>query len=250
MLNLPEALTPAVLTGGSGRLGTELTALLPGVMAPSSRELDVLEPDAYLDTIVPKLVIHAAAYTDVAKAETERARCWQLNVTGTRRMAQAAARLGAHFVLISTDYVFEGTNGNYAEDDTPGPVLNYYALTKLVAEEAARAALPAEQLLIIRTSFRGRQWPHPRAFSDLYTSQDYVDVLAPQLALAITRLADIPYDTLHIAGARRSALELARQRSSEVQAASRASAPVELPEDISLNSERWQRLLEQFASGA
>lgn len=237
-----------MLTGGSGRLGTELKQLLPALSAPSSTELNVLEPDAYLDSVNPRLVIHAAAYTDVAKAETERAQCWQLNVTGTRLMARAAARLGARFVFISTDYVFDGVDGNYAEDDTPGPVLNYYALTKLVAEETARAALPAGQLLIIRTSFRAREWPHPRAFSDLYTSQDYVDVLAPEIALAITRVADIPHDTLHIAGERRSALELARERSTVVKPASRLSAPVDLPEDISLDTRRWQQLKRQFTS--
>ena len=117
-----------------------------------------------------------------------------------------------------------------------------------IPEEAARAAMPAGRLLIIRTSFRARQWPHPVAFSDLFTSQDYVDVLAPHIALAIAKTADIPHDTLHIAGRRRSALELARERRPDVQAATRASASVELPADISLNTDRWQQLLQRFAA--
>jgi len=241
-------LKPALLTGGSGRLGSELQQLLPELIAPSSSELDVLAPDKYLDSLRPRLIVHAAAYTDVAAAETEREACWELNVEGARRMAQAAARLGARFVLISTDYVFDGTRGGYSEADTPGPVLNHYALTKLLAEEVARTAVPQGQLLIIRTSFRAREWPHSRAFEDLFTSQDYVDVLAPDIALAISRIEDIPYDTLHIAGRRRSAFELARERAPGVKAASRASAPVELPEDISLDSSRWQQLKERFRS--
>ena len=236
---------PVLLTGGSGRLGRELLALLPDLIAPTRAELDVTGPLDLVEQLQPRVIVHAAAYTDVLRAEHERAAAWQLNVVATRRLAQAAARLDARFVLISTDYVFWGDRGDYREDDTPGPVRNYYALSKLAAEEAARAAT---QPLIIRTSFRARQWPHPVAFSDLYTSQDYVDRIAPQIATAITRAADIPFDTLHIAGPRRSALELARERRPDVQAASRASAQVELPEDISLNTGRWQSLLAGWSS--
>ena len=239
---------PAILTGGSGRLGTELQALLPTIKAPSSTELDMTGSLDWLQETKPNLIVHAAAFTDVAAAEQNRQECWNLNVIGTRKVAQAAAQLNARLILISTDYVFSGDTGNYREDDPPGPVRNYYALSKLVAEEAARAAMPAGRLLIIRTSFRAREWPHPQAFSDLYTSQDYVDVLAPHIALAIAKADDIPFDTLHIAGRRRSALELARERRPEVEPASRASANVELPADISLNTDRWQQLLQRFAA--
>lgn len=230
---------PAVLTGGSGRLGTELVRLLPELRAPARDELDVREPAAWLERERPALIVHAAAFTDVAAAEGQREECWDTNVRGTRRLARAAARLGARFVLISTDYVFAGTTGGYREDDTPGPVRNYYALSKLAAEEAARAALPADRLLVIRTSFRARSWPHPRAFTDLYTSQDYIDRLAPQLALAVCLAGRLPFDTVHIGGPRRSSFELARERRPDVQPASRSEAPVELPADVSLNTERW-----------
>ena len=239
---------PAVLTGGSGRLGKELKALLPGLLAPSRTQLDVTASLDWLHEAKPKLIVHAAAFTDVAAAEQHRQECWNLNVTATRKVARAAAKLDARLVLISTDYVFWGDVGDYREDDPPGPVRNYYALTKLLAEEAARAAMPAGRLLIIRTSFRARQWPHPVAFSDLFTSQDYVDVLAPHIALAIAKADDIPHNTLHIAGRRRSALELARERRPEVEPASRTSANVDLPADISLNTDRWQQLLQRFAA--
>jgi len=235
----PELAQPALLTGGSGRLGRELRQLLPELQAPGRTELDVREPAAWLERERPALIIHAAAFTDVAAAEERRGECWNTNVHGTRSLARAAARIGARFVLISTDYVFAGLNGNYQEEDTPGPVRNYYALSKLAAEEAARGAMPEEQLLVIRTSFRAREWPHERAFTDLYTSQDYVDRLAPQLASAICLAGHLPFDTVHIAGPRRSSFELARERRPDVQAASRLEAPVKLPADVSLNTERW-----------
>lgn len=229
-----------LLTGGSGRLGRELQALLPNVVAPPSSELDVTDPEsvvAALARYAPRAVVHAAAYTDVKGAESERARCWRVNVGGTRNVAGALG--GTPLVHISTDYVFYGDRGGYAEDEPVGPVRNYYALSKLAAEEVARTAA---RHLIIRTSFRPRAWPYPTAFEDVYTSQDYVDVIAPEIALAIKHLSAIPYRTLHIATARKSVYELARQRSRTAKPGRKADAGVDLPDDISLDTSRWQAI--------
>ncbi|HZJ09603.1 MAG TPA: sugar nucleotide-binding protein, partial [Trueperaceae bacterium] len=153
--------------------------------------------------------------------------------------ATAADGCRARLVHISTDYVFWGDRGHYAEDDVLGPVRNYYALTKLVAEEAARAA---RAHLVIRTSFRPRRWEHPVAFADLYTSQDYVDVIAPEIAAAVLRCDDVPYTTLHIATERKSVLDLARRRAPDVGVGQRVDAAVALPEDVSLDTSRWRAL--------
>lgn len=235
-----------LLTGGSGRLGTELRALLPDVAAPTSREFDLTDPhsvEAALANYRPSAVVHAAAYTDVKGAETDRARCWAVNVGGTRNLVRALGN--TPLVHISTDYVFYGDRGGYLEDDPVGPVRNYYALSKLVAEEVARSA---ERHLVIRTSFRPREWPYPTAFEDVYTSQDYVDVIAPDIALAVTHLNDISFSTLHIATERKSVYSLARQRRPDVQPGSKAAAGVALPDDISLNVERWHALKPQLAA--
>jgi len=235
-----------LLTGGGGRLGRELQRLLPGVVAPPSGDLDVTDPGsvaAALAEYTPDAVVHAAAYTDVRGAETERARCWAVNVGGTRNLVRALG--STPLVHISTDYVFYGDTGNYAEDDPVGPVRNYYALSKLAAEEVARVA---PRHLVIRTSFRPREWPYETAFEDVYTSQDYVDVIAPEVALAVKHLGAIPYRTLHIATARKSVFELARQRSSTVKPGSKADAGVDLPGDISLNTARWGALRLQLAA--
>lgn len=240
-----------LLTGGSGRLGYELRALLGNgvaraesleLHAPTSSELDVTDDHAFHQAAVdlrPDTIIHAAAYTDVAGAETDREACWAVNVVGARNAAEAAAACGAKLIHISTDYVFWGDRGGYTEDDVVGPVRNYYALTKLVAEEAVRAA---PDRLVIRTSFRPREWAYPVAFADLYTSQDYVDVIAPEIATAVLRAADIPYQTLHIATERKSVLELAQRRSPDVRKGLRSDVAVALPEDVSLDSSRWREL--------
>jgi len=231
-----------LLTGGSGRLGTELRALLPNLLAPTRAELDVTSPESvasFVGRARPSVIVHAAAYTNVSGAERERAACWAANVTATRLVAGAANDVGARLVHISTDYVFDGERGGYREDEPIGPPVNYYALSKLVAEEVARTA---RRHLVIRTSFRPREWPYPVAFSDVYTSQDYVDVIAPEIALAVRHEAEIEHHTLHIATERKSVYDLARRRKPDVRPGTRAEAGVTLPSDVSLDTARWRAL--------
>lgn len=242
-----------LLTGGSGRLGTELRAELSAldveIFAPPRAELDITRFEMISEALKsydPDVVVHAAAYTDVAGAETEREVCWASNVGGTRNVVRALAGRETKLVHISTDYVFWGDVGEYTERDTPGPVRNYYALSKLAAEEVARVR---PGTLVIRTSFRPREWPYPVAFEDVYTSQDYVDVIAPEMALAVRYAYSIPYPVLHIATERKSVYELARRRSPDVQPGSRRDSKVNLPEDISLDTSLWRSLKERLSKG-
>jgi dTDP-4-dehydrorhamnose reductase len=242
-----------LLTGGSGRLGTELRAELPAlgveVAAPSRAELDITRSETIskaLERYDPDVVVHAAAYTNVSGAETEREVCWETNVEGTSDLVRTLAGKQAKLIHISTDYVFWGGTGGYAEDDAPGPVRNYYALSKLVAEGVAQVR---PDTLVIRTSFRPREWPYPVAFEDVYTSQDYVDIIAPEVALAVYYASSIPYKTLHIATERKSVYELARRRKPDVQPGSRRESKVNLPEDISLDTRLWRTLKERLSKG-
>jgi dTDP-4-dehydrorhamnose reductase len=226
-----------LLTGGSGRLGTSLRELIPSIIAPTRCELDVTKPESICSTLKryqPTLIVHAAAYTNVAQAEIDKELCWQVNVKGTRALVQAATDL--KLIHISTDYVFSGTTGNYREDDVVGPVHNYYAESKLVAEELVRMH---PNHIAVRTSFRPNAWPYSVAFSDLFTSQDYLDVIAPEIALLIANHAACSFDTIHIATERKSVFELAKRRSDTVLPGSKRDAKVKLPDDISLNIERW-----------
>jgi dTDP-4-dehydrorhamnose reductase len=97
-----------------------------------------------------------------------------------------------------------------------------------------------EEALVIRTSFRPREWPYPVAFTDVYTGQDYVDVIAPEVALAVYNSRKIPHEILHIVTERKSVYELARRRSSAVRSSTKREAAVNLPEDVSLDARRWQ----------
>jgi dTDP-4-dehydrorhamnose reductase len=235
-----------LILGGSGVLGTLLQKLITNAVAPSSREVDITDPSSLaraLEHHQPEMIVNLAAYTDVAGAEHDHDRCWKVNVNGAQNIITALRNSKTPLVHISTDYVFDGRKGNYREDDVPGPTRNYYALTKLVAEQIVE--LHAHQLTI-RTSFRPGQWPHPVAFQDLYTSQDYVDLIAPDIALAIERFHEIPHRILHIATERKSSFDLAKRRRPDVRGGFRRDAPVELPEDISLDVTRWINLKHSF----
>ena len=238
-------MTKILVTGGSGRLGQELQTHL-SVICPSSQELNITNPSSIkkaINSYQPELIVHAAAYTNVAEAETEKAKCWQVNVEGTRNVVKVALEHSLKLIHISTDYVFYGDTGNYIETDPLGPVRNYYALSKLAAEEVVRV-LP--QHLIIRTSFRPKEWPYATAFDDVYTSQDYVDIIVPELVLALRQHQQIPFDTLHIATERKSVYDLASRRKPEVTRGSKTTAKVALPDDISLDTSRWQALKQKL----
>jgi len=249
--------TPLLLTGATGRLGRELTPLVPGALAPAHAELDVTDADAvlaYLRARRPAVVVHAAAYTDVPGAEREPEICWRVNVLGPRHVADACAATGAVLVHVSTDYVYWGdadparaARGGYREDDPTGPVRNRYALSKLAAEDEARRA---PRHLVVRTSFRPREWPYPTGFTDVRTSQAYVDELAPDLALLARhaeRLVAAGARVLHVVGPPTTVFELARRRKPDVRPATKAEAGAALPDDVVLNREAWLGWRERLA---
>ncbi|MBB1063138.1 dTDP-4-dehydrorhamnose reductase, partial [Limosilactobacillus fastidiosus] len=148
-----------LITGANGQLGTELRKLLDerGIEydAFDSKQMDIIDKavvDEKITTLKPEVIYHCAAYTAVDKAEDEAKDLnWQVNETGTRNVAEAAQKVGAKLVYISTDYVFDGTNaGEYAVDAPTNPK-NEYGKAKLAGEEAVKEIM--DQYYIIRTSW-------------------------------------------------------------------------------------------------
>lgn len=225
------------MTGGGGRLGHELSKSLT-LITPDITEWDITDPEvgeSVVGRIKPDLIVHAAAYTDVSGAEKDKTTCWKINVEGTANVARAAGNIPV--IYISTDYVFDGATGNYTETDTPNPI-NYYALTKLIGEWAIKTA-PNHH--IIRTSFKPRPFEHDNACTDMWTSADYIDIIAAELALAIKNYQLLPR-LIHIATERKSIFDLAK-KSKDVKPIKRADiASVSLPRDTSLNIDKWLNL--------
>ena len=146
-----------LVTGCHGQVGHALTQHLQGlgeIHALGREQLDLSRAEsirAVMQSLRPAMVINAAAYTAVDKAETEPELAFAINRDGAAAAARAAKRLGAIFVHISTDYVFDGRKAEpYVELDETGP-LNVYGHSKLEGERAVLEAHP--QALILRTSW-------------------------------------------------------------------------------------------------
>jgi dTDP-4-dehydrorhamnose reductase len=138
-----------LITGANGMVAratiAHCRAIGDEVVAMTRQELDIADPDAVSNTIRstrPDAVINCAAFTDVDGAESKPDASKAANDTGVRNLAAATKEVGARFVTISTDYVFDGSNtGFYTEEDQPNPK-GVYGATKRDGEIAAAGANP------------------------------------------------------------------------------------------------------------
>lgn len=149
---------PTILvTGANGQVGWELArALQPlgKVVAATRNDVDLHDSNAidlFLETTAPDIVINAAAYTAVDRAEDEADTAFAVNRDAVRAMARAAAKRGSMLVHFSTDYVFDGSKRTpYSESDDVHP-LNVYGASKLAGEQAI--AEVGGDWLVFRTSW-------------------------------------------------------------------------------------------------
>ena len=105
----------------------------PGVPFHQVNIINRQEVDEFLHSERPDIIINAAAYTNVDGSETEKELCWNTNVRAVENIMDAAELFKPVVVQISTDYVFDGTKGNYTETDAVNPMGNY-ARSKMAAE--------------------------------------------------------------------------------------------------------------------
>lgn len=155
-----------LLTGRNGQVGYELERLLPALaenVAFDRQRLDLTKPDEIRQTINeirPKIIVNAAAYTAVDRAESDEAAARAINAVAPAVMAEEAKKTGALLVHYSTDYVFDGTKHSPYEEDDPTNPLGVYGKTKLEGELAIRAS--GARHLIFRTAWvyatRGRNF--------------------------------------------------------------------------------------------
>lgn len=128
-----------LVTGGRGQLGRSIAARAD-VWAPDVDELDICDPVQVARVGGHDLVINAAAYTAVDKAETDRGRAFAINRDGAGHLARACAERGIRFLHVSTDDVFDGTGARpYREDDPIAP-LGVYGASKAEGEQAVHEA--------------------------------------------------------------------------------------------------------------
>jgi dTDP-4-dehydrorhamnose reductase len=146
-----------MVTGVTGQVGGALFKVLEPtvpVIGANRNELDLAQPDriaSILDRIGPNLIVNAAAYTAVDRAEDEKDMAFRVNAEAPGAIARWAAQRRVPLIHISTDYVFDGTGTRpWREDDSAKP-LSVYGASKLAGDEAVRAA--GGPHLITRTSW-------------------------------------------------------------------------------------------------
>ncbi len=145
-----------LITGSNGLLGQKLIDLMaplegvdliatarggdryPHGNAPYTFEsMDITnsaEVDKVITALQPDFVINTAAMTNVDQCEDDREGCWQLNVLAVEYLINACQKTGAFLLQLSTDFIFDGENGPYKEEDLPNPI-SYYGESKLQAEK-------------------------------------------------------------------------------------------------------------------
>lgn len=167
MANLRLLKKKVLITGANGLLGQKLVAEFMhefDVHGLDIAEKPVLQLPNYdymqsditkrkeivrlVKELRPHYIINAAAYTNVDGSEENKETCWLVNVTGVGNLGHAAKAVAALMVHISTDYVFDGVEGNYHEESKPNP-LGYYGRSKLAGENAL--VLSNAEHVIVRT---------------------------------------------------------------------------------------------------
>jgi len=175
-----------VVTGKTGQVGKALCARLKGdhkviTLGRDDLDLETWEiTSSLIDACVPDLIINAAAYTDVEKAEDEEDIAYRINTELPERLAKQANRHNAGFIHFSTDYVFDGTKlESYIETDIPNPI-NAYGRSKLGAEQKITASCDA--WIIARLSWvyaeTGKNFLN--TMISLFTKQQTLKVVADQ----------------------------------------------------------------------
>lgn len=212
-------MTAVLVIGETGQLARELARAAWAAdvaLTFAGREIvDLARPEtatAVVGALKPDIVVNAAAYTAVDKAENDEEHAFLVNRDGPAALARAADAAGARLIHVSTDYVFDGTKaGPYAEDDPVAPV-SVYGRSKEAGERAVREAL--ERHVILRTAWVYSPFGNNfvRTMLRLGAEREELRVVADQrgcptaaadIAAAIVRLAaaDGGWGTFHYAGA-------------------------------------------------
>jgi dTDP-4-dehydrorhamnose reductase len=250
-----------VVTGASGQLGTAFRSILPEDSVFLNRnDLDLVDLDRIaplFSNLRPTTVLNCAAYTDVDDAEADEEAANTVNGYAVEEMALACRLIGAQFVTISTDYVFDGSKcGPYVESDETSP-LNAYGRSKAFGETLAISA--NTDTLVVRTSWLlsgthqnfvttilervGRGGA--TVVSDQFGTPTFVEDLAPAI---VTALAEGVSGILHLANEggtswyelAREAVEMAGMDSGLVQPCATSEYPTtaQRPLNSMLSSER------------
>ncbi|MDQ0482443.1 dTDP-4-dehydrorhamnose reductase [Guptibacillus hwajinpoensis] len=147
-----------LVTGSNGQLGYDVVKLLEEnnyiVVGCNREKLDITNLDnvkQIFEEVNPSIIVHCAAYTNVDQAESDVELAYKVNAIGTRNLVASAEAIGAKFVYISTDYVFDGEGSEPYNEFMPTSPLGVYGHSKLAGEELVTSL--STKYFIVRTSW-------------------------------------------------------------------------------------------------
>lgn len=235
-----------LFTGGSGRLGKACKKIFPAAQYPNSAELNILDAESiaeYFSNHQIDSVIHLAAMANIPLCEENRAKAYDMNVGGTRRMLDTSKKNGVkHFIYLNTACVFPGTDEEAIEEEDSLPYpKHYYGLTKYVAEEIAKTYNDKDMLVtVVRTNFTSMPWEYPKAFVDRFGTYLFAQGVAKGLKDILDEKPKYPI--IHICGDKKiSMYEYAVAGGSEVEPMTLAEYKgTPLTKNMSITSKYWK----------
>lgn len=177
-----------LITGAEGQLGHDVAEVLKqhdiDFYGADRHNMDITDASMVkkvFEAYKPHVVVHCAAYTAVDLAESQRETCYDINVLGTRNLAESCRQFGATMVYISTDYIFNGMGETpFHAEDQPDPV-NYYGETKYQGELEVKKALSQHFILRISWVFGNHGNNFVKTMLRLGRTRDELSVVSDQV---------------------------------------------------------------------
>ena len=231
-------MTKIVVTGGTGRFGNVLKQhkTTHEIFFPTKQEMDILnfkKIKSYLQKKKPKILIHLAGLSRPMNIHEEDInRSIDLNIIGTSNITKACADLKIKLIYFSTNYVYQGLKGNYAESDPVKP-FNNYAWSKLGGEAAVHLY---KNSLILRVSMTEEPFIHKKAFKNVINNFLYHSEVVKVLFRLLGKKGII-----NVGGKKRSIYDFAREKNKNVKKIYMKKNI--LPKDSSMNVNKLKKIM-------
>ena len=228
-----------LVTGGEGRFSKVLRRNNKklNLIFKSKKELDILNYNSLekiIKKIRPKIILHTAGLSRPMNIHEENiSRSIDLNIVGTCNVVKICKKNNIKLVYFSTGYVYEGTKGNYKEDDPVKP-FNNYGLSKLAGECAVQMY---KNSLILRITMTEKPFAYKRAYTNLKTNFMFHEDLVNYLPKLINKRGII-----NVGGKPQSVFKFARQFNKKVKAI-KANRFVKLPLNQTMNINLLKKLI-------
>ena len=216
LISMSDGIENIAVIGGGGLLSTELKKVSPNIQLFKKEKVDITDTSTFRHLDVYDTIIHTAALINNTDIKNNEVDYITTNIIGTANLTNYCLMTNKRLVYISTDYVYDGS-GDHKEDDPVNPY-NLYSWSKLGGECSVRFL---DNHVIIRTSFGKTEFPYPKGFNNLYSSKDYVDIIAP-IIMKVVNNKDFR-GTINVGTERKSLYQYALTRNEGVE-------PTSLPE--------------------